>query len=160
MSKQWLVYIGGLMFVGANMPAAAQATGDYAQDLARVYGAHQRVLAVREACDESFPDLRAATDKAYADWKKRNLSLLQDLERRVTMMIRQASKDQQEYSRNLGKYEGQILQQRLDFKNIVLALDKAEFEQQCRQFPAYLKGPEADFGKKYAEELQTLGRRK
>jgi hypothetical protein len=42
----------------------------------------------------------------------------------------------------------------------LLSLDQAELGQQCGQVPAYLQGPEADFSKKYAEELQTIGKRK
>lgn len=160
MFRQWLIYLGCVATAGISLPAAAQASGDYAEDLARVYAAHQRVLALKEACDEIVAGQRATHAQAYADWKKRHQSLLQDLERRVTVMIRQASKDQQEYSRNLGKYEGAILQQRQDYRKDLLALDKSELEQQCGQFPAYLKGPEADFRKKYADELQTIGKRK
>jgi hypothetical protein len=32
--------------------------------------------------------------------------------------------------------------------------------QQCSQMPAYLQSPEADLNKKYAEELQTIRKRK
>lgn len=160
MFKQWLVYLGLIAASGIVSPVAAQASGNYSEDLARVYAAHQRILALKEACDEAVPGQRAGHDKAYAGWRKRHQSLLQDLDRRLTLMIRQASKDQQEYSRNLGKYEGAIVQQRQDYKKDLLSLDKAELEQQCAQLPAYLQGPEADFSKKYAEELQTIGKRK
>jgi len=157
---RWVICLCFSAFAGLSGPAAAQGTGDYAEDLARVYGAHQRVLATREACDEAFPARRAATDKAYSEWRERHQSLLEDLDSRVTLMIQGVSTDQKDYSRNLGKYEGEILQHRLEFRQTLLALDKAELDQQCRQFPAYLKGPEADFRKKYAGELKTIGKRK
>lgn len=160
MFKQWLVYLGLIAVSGIASPAAAQSSGNYSEDLARVYGAHQRILALKEACDEAVPSQRDGHDKAYAGWKKRHQPLLQDLDRRLTLMIRQASKDQQEYSRNLGKYEGAILQQRQDYKKDLLSLDTAELGQQCGQLPAYLQGAEADFSKKYAEELQTIGKRR
>lgn len=160
MFKHWLVYLGLSVVAGVAVPDAAQAGGTYSEDLARVYAAHQRILALKEACDEAVPSQRSGHDKAYADWKKRHHALLQDLDRRVTLMIHQASKDQQEYSRNLGKYEGAILQRRQDYKKDLLSLDKAELGQQCGQVPAYLQGPEADFSKKYAEELQTIRKRK
>ena len=155
-----VIYLCSPLLAGLGGIAAAQGTGDYAEDLARVYGAHQRVLATREACDEAFPARRAVTDKAYSDWKQRHQSLLEELDGRVTLMIHGASADQKDYSRNLGKYEGAILQQRIEFKQTLLALDKTELAQQCGQFPAYLKGPEADFRKKYAGELKTIGKRK
>jgi len=75
-------------------------------------------------------------------------------------MIHKVSVDQKDYSRMLGKYEGEILQQRLEYKKTLLALDRTELEHQCRQFPVYLKGPDADFRKKYAGELKTIRNRK
>lgn len=160
MFKQPLVvYLGLLGVFGIAAPAAAQSSGNYSEDLARVYAGHQRILALRDACDEAVPAQRDSHHKAYDGWRKRHHAMLQDLDRRLTLMIRQASRDQQEYSRNLGKYEGAILQQREDYKKDLLS-DRAELGQQCSQLPAYLQSPEADFSKKYAEELQTIGKRK
>jgi hypothetical protein len=160
MSKPWRAVLICLAFAAVPSPAAAQATGDYAADLARVYGAYQRLLAIKEGCEASFPNQRAVYDKAFGEWENRHRSLLQDLDKRLTAMIRGASADEKDYSKNFGKYEGAVLQQRQEFKETFLSLGKAEVGQQCRQFPAYLKGPEADFRKKYADELQTIGKRK
>lgn len=160
MVRQWLAAIGSLALLGASPPAVAQATGDYAEDLARIYGAYQRLVATRDACDEKFPALRSANGRAFGEWKQRHQAMVQDLERRVLMMIRQASANQQEYSRNIGKYEGEILQQRLDYKETLFELDKADLEQQCKKFSVFLKGADADFRKRYAGELEALARRK
>jgi uncharacterized protein with von Willebrand factor type A (vWA) domain len=159
MLRQLSLFLGGSVLAVAGL-AGAQSSGDYAEDLARLYAGHQRVLALRQACEESYPGQRGIYDKAYDEWNTRHHALLQDLEQRLTGMLRRASKDQQEYSRNLGKYEGAILQQRLEYKQTLLAQDKADLEQQCRQLPDYLASPDADFRKKYAQELQTLGKRK
>lgn len=160
MSKRWLVYFGCLVLAGVRSPVSAQATGDYAPDLARVYGAHQRLLAIKEGCESSFPNRRAVYDKAYKEWETRHRSLLPDLDKRLTAMIRRASNDEKEYSRNFGKYEGAILQQRQEFKETFLSLGTQEVGEQCKNFPTYLKGPEADFRKQYAEELRTIAKRK
>jgi hypothetical protein len=160
MFRHWLIYFGLSAVAGVAVPVAAQETGAYSEDLARVYAAHQRILALKEACDEAVPGQRDGHDKAYGEWKKRHNTLLQDLDRRVTLMIRHASKDQQDYSRNLGKYEGAILRRRQEYKKDLLTLDKTEMGQQCSQMPAYLQSPEADLNKKYAEELQTIRKRK
>jgi hypothetical protein len=159
MFKQWLVCLALPVFAGIAAPAVAQSSGNYSEDLARVYAGHQRILALRDACDEVVPGQRDSHQKAYEEWRKRHHAMLQDLDRRLTVMIRQASRDQQEYSRNLGKYEGAILQQREDYKKDLLS-NRAELGPQCGQLPAYLQSPEADFSKKYAEELQTIGKRK
>jgi hypothetical protein len=159
MFKQWLVCLALPVFAGITAPAAAQSSGNYSEDLARVYAGHQRILALRDACDEVVPGQRDSHQKAYEEWRKRHHAMLQDLDRRLTVMIRQASRDQQEYSRNLGKYEGAILQQREDYKKDLLS-NRAELGPQCGQLPAYLQSPEADFSRRYAEELQTIGKRK
>lgn len=140
--------------------AASEATGDYATDLGRVYGGYQRMLAMREACDTAAPSARGANEKAFTAWQARHRALIQDLQRRVTAMIRLASKDQQEYTRNLGKYEGEILQERQDYKEILLALGPDELREQCERVPEMLKGPGADLGKVYAAELETIRKRK
>lgn len=140
--------------------AASEATGDYATDLGRVYGGYQRMLAMKEACDTAVPSVRGANEKAFTAWQARHRALIQDLQRRVTAMIRLASKDQQEYTRNLGKYEGEILQERQDYKDILLALGPNELREQCERMPEMLKGPGADLGKVYAAELETLRKRK
>jgi hypothetical protein len=160
MSKPWCAILTCLAFAAVCPPLAAQATGDYAADLARVYGAYQRLLAMKDGCGASFPDQRAVYDKAFDEWETRHRPLLQDLDKRLMAMIRRASADEKEYGRNFGKYEGAILEQRQEFKETFLSLGAREVRQQCRQFPAYLKGPDADFRKKYGDELQTIGRRK
>lgn len=140
--------------------AASEATGDYATDLGRVYGGYQRLLAMKEACDTAVPSGRAVNEKAFSAWQARHRSLIEDLQRRVTVMIRLASRDQQEYVRNLGKYEGEILQERQDYKEILLALGPEELRGQCQRVPEMLKGPGADLAKVYAAELETIRKRK
>ena len=140
--------------------AASEATGDYATDLGRVYGGYQRMLAMKEACDTAVPSARTANEKAFTAWQSRHRALIQDLQRRVTAMIRRASKDQQEYTRNLGKYEGEILQERQEYKDLLLALGPDDLSEQCQRVPEMLKGPGADLGKVYAAEWATIRKRK
>lgn len=140
--------------------AAAQATGDYATDLGRVYGAYQRLLATKEACDTAAPGTRPANEKAYAAWRTRHGALIGDLQRRVVALIRLASKDEKDYAKNIGKYEGSILQERQEYRDTLLSLGAGELEQQCRRWPVFLASPEADFGKAYAAEFETIRKRK
>jgi hypothetical protein len=140
--------------------AAAESSGEYATDLATVYGGYQRMLAMKEACDKGAPATRAAHDKAFAAWAGRHRALLQELQRRVTAMIRLASTDDKDYARNLGKYEGAILQERQDYRETLLGLGTDELREQCQRMPESLKGPEADFNKVYATELEVIRKRK
>jgi hypothetical protein len=140
--------------------AAAEAPGTYATDLARVYGGYQRILAMKEACDAAVPAARAANNKAFAVWEAQHRALLQDLQQRVSAMIRAASKDKDDYVRNLGKYEGEILLQRKEYRDLLLALGADELRAQCQRVPETLKGADADLARVYAAELETIHKRK
>jgi hypothetical protein len=144
----------------ANMARAADAAGSYAADLGRVYGAYQRMLALREACDARAPDLRAANDKAFAAWNAQHRALLQDLQRRVNAMILAASKDKDDYVRNIGQYEGAILLERKGYRDTLLSLGSEDLRGQCLRVPEMLKGAEADLSRAYAAELETIRKRK
>jgi small-conductance mechanosensitive channel len=146
--------------MGWNIVAAAEATGVYATDLATVYGGYQRLLAMKEACDAAQPASRPANDRAFAAWEAQNRALIQELQRRVTAMIRLASQDEKDYARNLGKYEGAILQERQEYRGTLLGLGADELRAQCQRMPEMLRGPAADFGKVYAAELVVIRKRK
>jgi hypothetical protein len=139
---------------------AAESSGNYATDLARVYGGFQRILALKEACDTAVPAARAANNKAFAAWETQQRALLEDLQQRVSAMIRAASKDKDEYVRNLGKYEGEILLQRKEYRDTLVALGAGELRAQCQRVPETLKGADADLARAYAAELETIRKRK
>jgi hypothetical protein len=139
---------------------AAEATGDYAQDLASVYWGYQRMLAMKEACDTAVPASRPANDKAFAAWQKEHGAVIQELRRHVTAMIRRASQDEKDYARNLGKYEGAILAERQEYKDSLLRSGTEELRQQCQGMPETLRSPDADFEKVFAPELEVIRKRK
>ena len=140
--------------------AAAEPADDYASDLSRVYWGYYQVLAQKEACDASVPATRAANDKAIAAWQAQHRPLVQELQRRVTAMIRAASVDEKDYARNLGKYEGAILQERREYRDSLLKLGADELRSQCQGMAEVLKGPDADLGRIYAAELEAIRQRK
>jgi flagellar biosynthesis/type III secretory pathway protein FliH len=140
--------------------SAAEASGDYAQDLASVYWGYQRMLAMKEACDTAAPSSRPANDKAFAAWEKQHRAVIQELRRHVTAMIRRASQDEKEYARNLGKYEGAILAERQDYKESLLGPGTNELREQCQRMPETLKSADADMEKVYASELEVIRKRK
>ncbi|MBY0268758.1 MAG: hypothetical protein K2X06_02650 [Burkholderiales bacterium] len=140
--------------------AAAEKAGDYGAKLREIYFAHQRLLALREACDQALPAQAKAGEKAYAAWQARHKALLNELDARLTLMIRGASKDEKEYMRNVGKYEGAILEYRNDKRDELLAQPRDGMEQFCADFRNYLTGSGSDFRKEYAEELRELRKRK
>lgn len=150
--------VGGMLI--AATVVAQQASGDYATDLGVVYAGYQRIIALKEACEEAVPETRATNEKAFAAWQKRHEALLDDLKRRVTAMIRRASRDEQEFSRNLGKYEGAILLSREEQKISFLTAGSDTLRAQCRRAPELLKGPEGDLAVVFASELETIRKRK
>jgi hypothetical protein len=148
------------LLLGCGAAAAAEATGDYAVDLAAVYGGYQRMLALKEACDIALPDARPANGKAFAAWQAQHKALIQELQRRVTQMIRLASTDEKDFARNLGKYEGAILQERQEYRDMLLGLAGEDLRNQCQRLPETLKGAGADMAKAYAAQLEVIRKRK
>ena len=140
--------------------AAQQSSGDYATELGYVYAGYQEIVALKEACDEAAPRMRAASERAFSDWQARHKDLLAELKRRVTVMVRSASKGQREYTRNLGKYEGAILTRREDYKMSFLALGPEKLRAQCEHISELLKSPAADLNAVFASELKTIRRHK
>ena len=149
--------LGGALFHGA--PVFGAEGFDYPSNLREVYGAYQGVLARREACATAYPQLRAPSDKAYAAWQGRHRKLIDELDARVAMMIRGASKDEKEYARNVGKYEGQILRQREDVRKELLQQLPSDLETMCRALPDFLRSADSDLEKAYAEELMIVRKR-
>jgi hypothetical protein len=140
--------------------APAQAGDSYAANLSRVYEAAQFIHAVKEGCDSAEPDTRKTNDVAYGAWRKRHQSLLDELERRFLAMVRGASTDQKDYSKNVGKYAGEVLQHLEIIKKAFLAQQPEQISRQCHEFPMYLKGNDADLPKRYAAELKVIRNRK
>jgi len=158
--KQLLSSVIAAMAIAGGSAIAAESSGNYATDLARVFGGYQRILALKEACDTAVPAARAANNKAFAAWEAQHRTLLQDLRQRVDAMIRGASKDREDYVRNLGKYEGEILLQRKEYRDMLLALGADDLRGQCQRVPQTLKGADADLARVYAAELETIRKRK
>jgi hypothetical protein len=148
------------MTLTGAIAAAAEGPDHYAADLGRVFGGYQRMLAMKEACDTAIPAARAANDKAFAAWQAQHRTLVQDLQRRVTAMIRAASTDKDDYVRNIGQYEGAILLERKEYRDTLLGLGQDELREQCQRMPVVLTGPGADLAQVYSAELATIRKRK
>jgi hypothetical protein len=146
-------------FACASGALAQEARTEYRLSLTDVYGAYQSILARREACASAFPQTRAVSDKAYAAWQGRNRKLLDELDQRINMMIRGASKDEKDYAKNIGKYEGAILRQREDVKHALLQQPRADLELECKGLPGFLQSADSDLEKGFADQLAVLRKR-
>jgi hypothetical protein len=156
-----LIRLFALIFLIVTPPAthAAEERTEYRMSLTDVYGAYQSILARKEACSSAFPQMRGVTDNAYSGWQARHKKLLDELDQRLNMMIRSASRDEKEYAKNIGKYEGAILRQREEVKQTLLQQPRAEFELECKALPEFLKGADSDLEKEFAEQLAVLRKR-
>ena len=139
--------------------SAQEPRSEYRMSLTDVYGAYQSVLARRDACGSAFPQARGRTESAYTAWQARNRKLIDELEQRVNMMIRSASKDEKDYARNVGKYEGAILRQREEVKQTLLQLPRTELEAECTALPQFLQAADSDLEKEFAEQLTVIRKR-
>jgi hypothetical protein len=155
-------FLAGVLLMVAQGVFAATETPpefDYPANLREVFGAYQAVLARREACASAYPRERAGTEKAYAAWQTRHRKLIDELDQRVAMMIRGASANAKDHARNLGKYEGAILQQREEVKRELLQQLPSDLEAMCKALPEFLQSADSDLEKAYAEELAIVRKR-
>ena len=146
------------MFVSTAAPAADSGS-EYRTSLTDVYGRYQGVLARRDACGTAFPQSRGAYEKAFTSWHTRHKKLIDELDQRIGMMIHSASKDEKDYARNIGKYEGAILQQREEVKQTLLQQQRGDLEAQCKALPSFLQSADSDLEKEFAEELSIVRKR-
>ena len=143
-----------------GLAAAQAAGGSYVSSLSSVYAATQFIHARKDGCDSAEPDTRKANDAAYNAWRKKHQLLLDELERRFLAMVHNSSLDQNDYSKNVGKYAGEVLQNLEEMKKQFLSQPPQEVSRQCREFPDYLRGKDADLARRYAAELKVIRKRK
>jgi hypothetical protein len=142
------------------VPGEAATNDSYGDELAQVYGTYQAIVARREACDEAVPATRTSIARSYTAWRTRHAKLIAELDDRLAALIRGASKDDKEYARNIGKYEGAMLQQRQEAKQTLLAQPHADLQTLCRALPALLDSRASDLETVYAEELKSIRSRR
>jgi hypothetical protein len=157
MASKLSAHAAALVFAVLAAPSqAAENAPSYGQELAQVYGTYQSILANKEACTEAAPNTRGAIEKSYKTWQARNGKTLAELDDRLTRMIRGASKDDKEYARNIGKYEGAMLQQRNDARKAMLAQPRDNLDALCKSLPDLLSSKESDLETVYADELKSI----
>lgn len=139
--------------------ACAQATGIYASDLGTLYGERYSVQVQKDVCISMQPKTRAEMQKAYDEWLERHEDLIEDLDARFRAMVKQASRDQKEYTRIFGKYQGAVMNQRQEQKDALLALPKDELLRQCKALPGYLRSAKSNIPVKYPDEFRTVYKR-
>lgn len=156
MLKHSITYFGAFALGIVAAHAAAQATGDYAANLATLYNERHRLVAFKDTCSRVLPKLRRDTQAAYEKWADRHEDVLENLEARFLMMIKQASRDEKEYESNYARYHEAVMRERQTQKDAFLALPKQELLKECREFPAYLRGSQSDMYNRYPEEFNAI----
>lgn len=156
MLKELSRYLCALACAAAVSGAAAQGGGDYTSNLATLYNERHRLVAFKDVCSRVLPKLRRDTQAAYEEWVDRHEDVLENLEARFIMMVKQASRDQKEYSSNYGKYHGAVMQQRQAQKDEFLAMPREALIKECREYPAYLRSSRSDMYNRYPEEFNAI----
>lgn len=156
MSRLFAVSLTGVAAGLCCSLAGAQAPGDYPANLATLYNERPRLVAFKDVCSRVLPQVRRDTQKAYEEWVDRHEDVLENLEDRFLLMIKQASRDEKEYTRNYGKYHEAVMQERQAQKEAFLKLPKADLIKECKEFPAYLRSPKSDMYNVYPEEFNAI----
>ena len=132
---------------------AADPATEYRTSLTDVYGAYQIDARPARGVQQRLSAVARLTEKAFTGWHTRHKKLIDELDQRFNMMIHAHSKDEKDYARNIGKYEGAILRQREEVKQTLLQQQRADLEAQCKGLPEFLQSADSDLEKEFAEEL-------
>jgi hypothetical protein len=154
-----LFFLSVAVIVSASLTSVADAAlsaADYRASLLQILGRYEGVLALRDACTSAFPQSRGTVEKAFSVWQARHRKLITELEQRFSMMIRAYSKDDKDYARNFGKYQGALLQQREEVKQAHLLETRGELETRCKALPEFLQSRESDIEAEFANEILIL----
>lgn len=135
---------------------SAVSAADYRVALGEIYGKYQGVLALHDACNSAFPQTRARHDKAFAAWQTRYRKLHDELDQRFAMMVRAYSRDDGDYARNYGKYQGAVLRQREEAKQAYLSGSRGDLDGQCKGLPQFLQSKESDLEAQFPADWSVL----
>lgn len=152
--RRWCL---ALLAAGAMIASAGAAERNYHADLATLYNEYQRVLALRDACITHQPVRRDDFRGAYQDWLNRHERIVDDLDNRFAAIVKRASKNQAEYTKNYGKYQAEVLQLREETKKAMLA-NKEQLTKECKEFPAWLRHPKSDIPQLFPVEFKSIYR--
>jgi hypothetical protein len=145
-----------LCIAAPSVALAAVSAADYRASLLEIYGKYQGVLALRDACNSAFPQAQPAYEKAFAAWQKRHRKLHDELDQRFAMMVRAYSRDEKDFSRNYGKYQGAVLKQRDEAKQTFLLETRGDLEARCKGLPEFFQSKESDLESEFANEWVVL----
>ncbi len=137
--------------------ASAAEPRTYTSDLAILYNEYQRVLVLRDACIIAQPAKREVYSEAYQDWLARHERIVDDLDNRFAAIVKRASKNQADYSKNYGKYQSEVYQMRAEGIKVLLA-NKQNLALQCEEFPAYVRHPKSDIPALFPAEFKSVYR--
>jgi len=156
MNKRFCLVILCVQALLLAVPGVA-AERSYTTDLATLYNEYQRVLVVRDACVTAQPAKRAEFTDAYELWLARHVRIVDDMDNRFAAIVKRASKDQNDYVKNYGKYQAEVLQMREENKKALLA-NREQLVKQCGEFSAYMRHPKSDIPALFPAEFKSVYR--
>lgn len=149
-----------LSFCGTASAQAEQSissSGDYEMDLGQVHGAIRGAKFMGDICSESFPSQRQANADAFAQWRKRYLPFMQEMEKHFLAMALMASgSDPQEHLKYLSEMEKVFEGYRGALKTQMTADGPEAFASQCKLYPAYLASNRMNLERYYAEQVAVI----
>ncbi|HET7595387.1 MAG TPA: hypothetical protein VFK15_00505 [Burkholderiales bacterium] len=155
------IVLVALVAPAATAAVAAQSGEEAAASpFAVLYNERHRLVAFKDVCSRVLPKLRRDTQAAYEEWVERHEEVLENLEARFLAMVKQASRNQTEYSENYRKYHAVVEQERQAQKDAFLKMPKEDLIKECKLYPGYLRSADSDMPNRYPEEFAALYGRK
>jgi len=130
-----------------------KASGDYEEDLMKLYSVARWVEWMRDGCSEEFPDQKDRNDDFYSQWRMRNSKVLDFLEEHATRAP---------ISMTGPNLRDQVDSLMPDLKKELLADTRSHgpkmFYERCDSYPAFLRADRTDLAYTFSNLLDTIRR--
>jgi hypothetical protein len=153
----------GLVVAVAGSPATSQqlnnSSGNYDVSLGQVYGAIRAVKRIKDICNEDFPQQREKNERAYAEWRSKRLSFLQEMERHLTRSMWLLSKGDPELAaENEATLQKNLAAFKENQRQIMSSGGREVYESQCGNYETLIRSQQWDIEKSFAEQVATIRR--
>lgn len=136
------------------------ATGDYRTDLGQIYAAVMEARLTNDICAEVFPNLADSNDAAYAQWRRKHRTLLQEIQKgHAALLWQQAGQEPQQHILLLAQMDDFFTQQKKALREKLARDGREALRAQCTLYPVFLTTEAMSLETYFTEQLKTVRRR-
>lgn len=143
----------------ARSAPAPVATGDYRTDLdlGQIYAAMMEARLTNDICAEMFPNLADSNDAAYAQWRRKHRTLLQEIQRgHAALLWQQAGQEPQQHILLLAQMDDFFTQQKKALREKLARDGREALRAQCTLYPVFLTTEAMSLETYFSEQIKSV----